>query len=79
MGKYNDIARLKKVKARTTHVCSICNSTISTEYYYKEDLGKIHSPSKKLREFCVDCYSKLGDQLLNLKAQKKIRSLDEFL
>ena len=79
MGKYNDLKILRKVKARTRHVCSKCNSSINKDdFYYAEQLSDKFLHSLKRKKFCIKCYAEFGDKLLKEKTsfQKKSQSLE---
>jgi len=65
MGKYRDMATLKKTKARTQHICSKCGAEINAgDYYYKEHIPDKFLHSLHAKKFCEECYKKHGDTLL---------------
>jgi hypothetical protein len=60
MGKYDEIKKLVKKKARVDHKCSKCGRIITRGTdYYKEDIGRINKPPNLLlRDFCLECFNK---------------------
>ena len=58
MSKLDPYRILKKVKARTDHLCSTCGKGIPKgETYYREDVTDRFLQSLHARKFCAACYS----------------------
>lgn len=56
MGKYNDLAILKRVKARTQHACCSCDKAIARgEFYYREHIEDKFLHSLHSKAFCSSC------------------------
>lgn len=65
MSKYNALKFLKKTKARIPHVCESCAQEIRKgDIYYRESIGRVNAPGIQLRNFCMKCYEKHGENLL---------------
>lgn len=64
MSKYESMKFLKATKARTSHMCEVCNQKIGRgEIYYKESIEKVNTLGMKLRGFCQKCYQEYGHNL----------------
>lgn len=65
VSKYNSLKFLKETKARISHICDNCKIEIKKgEIYYPESIGRVNSPSIKLRKFCTKCFEEQGEKLL---------------
>jgi hypothetical protein len=70
MSKYNSLKILKKVKARTNHICSKCGKEINRDdIYYKEHIEDKFLYSLRAKKYCLYCYKKYGDALLKEKSK----------
>ena len=64
--KFDHLTVLKKTKARAAHLCSECSADISPgEHYYKEHIQDRFLHSLHAKKFCVHCFEKHGEALLN--------------
>ena len=70
MSKYNSLKILKKLKARTNHICSKCGKEINrNDIYYKEHIEDKFLYSLHAKKYCLYCYKKYGDALLKEKSK----------
>jgi len=70
MSKYNSLKILKKVKARTNHICSKCGKEINpNDIYYKEHINDKFLHNLHAKKYCISCYKKYGDALLKGKGK----------
>ena len=70
MSKYNSLKILKKVKARTNHICSKCGQEINqNDIYYKEYINDKFLHNLHAKKYCVFCYKKYGVSLLKEKSK----------
>jgi protein-arginine kinase activator protein McsA len=77
LGKYDQNKYLKKTKARVSHQCDLCNSTIeSTDFYYAETQNDKFLHFLHAKCFCSKCYEKFGDRLLSIKRKRKESALE---
>lgn len=68
MSKFDSLKYLKSVKARVIHTCNCCNKTINKgDIYYAEKLRDTFLHSLHEKKFCIECYKKFGNNLLNTK------------
>jgi ribosomal protein L32 len=69
---------LKRVKARTTHVCTRCGAEIlPPDIYFQETTGRFLA-SLHARAFCKKCYEDMGDNLLSWKQEQTDRDKDKL-
>lgn len=65
MSKYDSLKILKKVRARTNHICSKCGQEISqNNIYYKEQIKDKFFHNLHAKKYCEICYKKYGEALL---------------
>ena len=70
MSKYNSLKILKKVKARTNHICSKCAKEIKrNDIYYKDHINDKFLQSLHAKGYCLSCYEKYGVALLTDKSK----------
>jgi hypothetical protein len=70
MSKYNSLKILKKVKARTNHICSRCGQEINrNDIYYIEYINDKFLHNLHAKKYCVFCSKKYGDALLKDKGK----------
>ena len=69
MSKYDSLKILKKIKARTDHICSKCGKKINrNDIYYKEHINDKFLHSLHAKKYCLTCYKKHGNTLLEEKS-----------
>jgi protein-arginine kinase activator protein McsA len=80
MGKYDNFRILKKIKARTVHICHNCGTEIMPgESYYREHIEDKFLESLHAKKYCFNCFEKYGNELLSItEPRKEERTLDEF-
>jgi len=81
MGKYDHLKILKRIKARSHHVCYKCGKVIHPgDNYYRENIEDKFLHSLHTKKYCSSCYEKEGDELLSFKEKTshKTISFDEF-
>jgi len=70
MSKYDSLKILKKVKARTNHICSKCGKEINrNDIYYKEHINDKFLHGLHAKEYCLSCYKKYSVTLLKDKSK----------
>ncbi|HSV49803.1 MAG TPA: hypothetical protein VLH35_05760 [Candidatus Acidoferrales bacterium] len=70
MSKYKKY--LKKVNGRVAHQCFACGSIMVNEYYRETNEDQFLQ-TLNAKSFCVECYDKYGDKLLDKAFIKKIQ------
>jgi hypothetical protein len=59
MSKYNGLKILIKRKAKTNHICSLCNAIIkNNNFYYSEELSDKRINYLHMKKLCIICYKK---------------------
>ena len=60
MGKYKNLTILKRVKARTLHICYSCGKEILPgEVYYREHIEDRFLHSLHAKKYCISCYDQV--------------------
>jgi hypothetical protein len=58
MSKLDDLKILKRIKARTNHLCSKCGAVVNVnDFYYTEALKDKFLQSLHRKKYCEKCYT----------------------
>jgi len=70
MSKYDSLKILKKVKARSNHICSKCGKEINrNDIYYKEHINDKFLHGLHAKKYCLSCHKKYSIALLKDKSK----------
>ena len=60
MGKFDDLKILKRIKARTSHLCVKCGAVVNiSEFYYAEVLKDKFLHSLNRKKYCEKCFAEI--------------------
>jgi len=70
MSKYDSLKIIKKVKAKSNHICSKCGKEINRiDIYYKEHINDKFLHGLHAKKYCLSCHKKYSIALLKDKSK----------